>query len=190
MSHLVPVKEYASAAEMMAAYAARKRPAQPIVVDVWTPPPPPPVTPLETLNPEAPPPPPPRNYSAANAILAEVCAQHGVKRSDVCGDFRFKELVAARRAAAARLCAETSLSLVEIGKLLGKDHTSILMAVRRHNEITGENIRNVGVVPAAVQERLAVFKARKANSRRIRTHAEKLRRSERGRLAAEKRKTL
>ena len=182
MSHLVPVREYTSAAEMLAAYAARKRPALPIVVDVWTP------APVVVRQVEATDTPPPRKYSAANAILAEVCVQYGVKLIDVRGGFKFKELVAARRAAVARLCAETSLSLVEIGKLIDKDHTSVLMALRRHNEMAGENIRNVGGVPSAVKARLVRFKA--SQSARPRTRAEKMRRSVRGRLAAKMRKSL
>lgn len=86
-------------------------------------------------------------------ILHEVCAAHGITVAMVVGDRRFAPIVRCRREIAARLASETDMSFPRIGLILNKDHTSIIMAIRRWNESTGENIRGLGHIPEATRAR-------------------------------------
>ena len=62
--------------------------------------------------------------------IISVCAKHfNIKTSDLCGQSRKKELVAARHITAYLLLTQINLPLEEVGHLLGgRDHTSIMHA--------------------------------------------------------------
>lgn len=69
-------------------------------------------------------------------IVDEVCAKHGVTRSEIMGIRRAMKLVAARQEAMYRMSRETSFSLPQIGKRLGgRDHTTVLHGIRRHEAV-------------------------------------------------------
>lgn len=86
-------------------------------------------------------------------ILREVCEKHGVSLDDVTGPRHLAVLVRCREEAVARLANETRLSYVQIGRILRKDHSTVIMAVRRWNEQTGENVRNAGLISPSKRER-------------------------------------
>lgn len=69
-------------------------------------------------------------------IMREVCAKHGVTAVDLTGARRDLKTVIARYEAAYRMRHETEMSLEQIGKRLGgRDHTTILAACRRHQQV-------------------------------------------------------
>lgn len=69
----------------------------------------------------------------AKAVIEDVSLKHGLDRRDLVGPRRFKELVVARNEAAYRLRQETSLSLPQIGRLLGgRNHATIIHGIARH----------------------------------------------------------
>lgn len=66
-------------------------------------------------------------------IIAEVCNKHNVTRGELLGPQRQARIVRAREEVAYRMKRETRLSLLQIGrKLGGKDHTTVLVAIRRY----------------------------------------------------------
>lgn len=66
-------------------------------------------------------------------IIRDVCDKHGVTRGELLGGQRQRRIVHARDEAAYRLKRETTLSLPLIGrKLGGKDHSTVILAIRRH----------------------------------------------------------
>lgn len=71
------------------------------------------------------------NVREGARIIAEVGLAHGVSREDMLSRRRQARLVFARKIAIYRIRRETSLSLPQIGRLMGRrDHTSILFCVR------------------------------------------------------------
>lgn len=82
--------------------------------------------------PPAPPPPPPRESTEAEAIrvCTRVAAEHGVRLDDLRADDRNPRLVDARKAAASAARAETDASLPEIGRALGRDHSTVIHYLR------------------------------------------------------------
>ena len=59
-------------------------------------------------------------------IIDEVCAKHGVSRKILRSTSRDRKIVNARRECIERLKTETRLTLVEIGKLLNRHHSSVI----------------------------------------------------------------
>lgn len=76
-------------------------------------------------------------------IILETCAKHGVSMIDICSHRRFVKIVACRNEAMYRMRHETTMSLPAIGRRLGgKDHTTVLHGIRRHEAfIRGEVYR-------------------------------------------------
>lgn len=110
----------------------------------------------------------------AREIIRDAAKRHGVTAESLVGPRRPLAVIAARREAAWQIAKETDLSFPAIGVILGKDHSSIIWAVRRQNEITGENVRGLGGVPKKALER------KRASASRVRqpmTRADRLRRS-------------
>lgn len=72
-------------------------------------------------------------------ILREICAEHDVSRNELMSRRRRAEVLAARLHAYYRLHKETSLSLPQIGRIMGgRDHTTILVGVRAYEaKLTG-----------------------------------------------------
>jgi len=69
-------------------------------------------------------------------IIAECLIKHQIKYIHVASECRNFELVTCRQEICYRLREETSYSLPQIGRLLGgRDHTTVLFAIRRHKEI-------------------------------------------------------
>lgn len=68
-------------------------------------------------------------------IVEDVAEKHGVSFETMKGDNRRKGVTAARFEVCARLYAETGMSLPQIGRLLNKDHTTVLHGIRRHHAI-------------------------------------------------------
>jgi len=76
----------------------------------------------------------------SGVIVEEVAAKHGITYEDVVGHSRKRAIVLARREAIYRMRTETPLSLQQIGKALGgKDHTSVLHALRCHVEASRDD---------------------------------------------------
>lgn len=71
-------------------------------------------------------------------IIEEVAAKHGVAVREILSDRRARVLIPPRHEAMYRCVAETHLSLPAIGRIFGRDHTSIGHAVMRHHLTTGD----------------------------------------------------
>ncbi len=68
-------------------------------------------------------------------IILETCNKHDVSYNDIMSPRRAVPIVRARQEAMWRLKMETSMSYPAIGRRLGgKDHTTILHGVRKHEE--------------------------------------------------------
>lgn len=66
----------------------------------------------------------------AKAVVAEVCDKHNVAVNDVMSLRRSKSIVAARHEVCWRLREETNWSMPQIGRFMGRDHTSVLYGCR------------------------------------------------------------
>ena len=66
--------------------------------------------------------------------LHEVARKHGVHVRDIRSTNRTKYVVAARNELAHRLVRELGWSLPRTGEFIGRDHSTILHAVRQHEE--------------------------------------------------------
>lgn len=71
-------------------------------------------------------------------IVSEVSASTGVPVRDITSDRRNLHIVAARHEVFWRLHAETDWSVAEIGRRLGRDHTTILHGIRQHEKRRAE----------------------------------------------------
>ena len=171
MSHLVAVKEYTDAASMLADYAARRArmsrpgpdpvPPTPQVQDQVKPkilvfPINRPVSVDEIM----------RRYHYAHPhcrlavsftpptdrvpsimqIAHVVARRHRIDIEDILSDRRTKEVVAARHEAIWIAARDTKHTLTVLGRAMGRDHTSIIHAIRCENSRRGENLRNLGGV--------------------------------------------
>ena len=70
-------------------------------------------------------------------ILRAVARQHGVALAALRGPRRTRDIVRARFEAAYWLCRLTDDSLGQIGKAIGKDHTTALNAIVKHAVLAG-----------------------------------------------------
>lgn len=69
---------------------------------------------------------------AATVILQEVAAAYGVTMAELLGPRRSVRLVAIRHEAIALIyCARPDMSLPQIGRVVNRDHTAILHAVKK-----------------------------------------------------------
>lgn len=140
---LVKIREYASAEEMMAAYRARLRPKQPVVVleleSAAQPEPEPVAAPvpeprcrdwIDIASPKAFKPAPMR------VVLDVVSEATGISVADLRGDQRVASIIRPRQIACWIMRQETTRSLPQIGRAMGgRDHTTILNAIRRIDQI-------------------------------------------------------
>lgn len=67
-----------------------------------------------------------------DTILAETAQAAGLKVSDLKSMSRRREIVVARNLGMARLREELSLSFAEIGRIFGKDHSTVMNGIKRH----------------------------------------------------------
>lgn len=95
-------------------------------------------TPMRTV------PPGPTGKAYFNQTLAAVASSHGVSPADILGPFRFKALVHARQEVAWRMrnakdaLGKPRFSYPQIADWMGgRDHTTIIHAVRAHEARTG-----------------------------------------------------
>ena len=65
-------------------------------------------------------------------ILAEVAIQHGIPPTLILGKQRQRQIMAARHHAMYRMSQETDMSLAEIGRQMGRDHTTVISGIRAH----------------------------------------------------------
>ncbi|MGW9332702.1 helix-turn-helix domain-containing protein [Bosea sp. NPDC055594] len=140
---LVPVREYTSAEEMMSAYRDRLRPKQPVVaIDpgrVTEPEPEPVIEPvseprrrdwIDVASPKAFKPAPTR------VVLDVVSQATGISVAALLGDQRVASIIRPRQIACWIMRQETTRSLPQIGQAMGgRDHTTILNAIRRVDQI-------------------------------------------------------
>lgn len=96
----------------------------------------------------------------AEKLILQVCEEFEVSRAELLGQSRNKEIVPARHEACWRIAKETSLSLPHIGSIFNRDRTSILHAIRRRNEVHGENVRRMGGVSAYKREAQIRYRAK------------------------------
>lgn len=90
-------------------------------------------------------------------IIAQTAAYFGVSIEDLCGPSRGRHLVMARQIAM-YLCRElTPMSLPQIGREFGRDHTTVMYADRKINQL--------------LAERRAVFNQVSELTNRIKMHA-------------------
>ncbi len=95
---------------------------------------------LETLSVE-----PASIGGQARAIIVETAKSHGFTVGDILARCRNAEIIQARHHAMWLCARDTYLPYTMIGRAFGRDHTSILHAVRRVNAIMGANVRNAGL---------------------------------------------
>lgn len=67
----------------------------------------------------------------AHQILARVSKRHGVGVKDIRGPIRMARIIAARHDAIREIHRLTDLSSVAIGRIVNKDHTTVLHVLRR-----------------------------------------------------------
>lgn len=67
-------------------------------------------------------------------IMREVAAEHGLTTNDIRRAGRQNVIVVARNHYCSRCYRETTMSLTQIGHTLGKDHTTVLHGIRKHEQ--------------------------------------------------------
>jgi chromosomal replication initiation ATPase DnaA len=68
-------------------------------------------------------------------IIAEVAERHGSSPRELCGRSGKHRLVSARLELVHRLYAERHLSTTQIGRILGRDHTTIIHYLHRDRRL-------------------------------------------------------
>lgn len=77
----------------------------------------------------------------SRAIIRRVCAASGLTEAELKGRSRSRYLIPARRLAMVLIVRYAGLSLPETGRILGgKDHTTVLHAVRKFDALKDERI--------------------------------------------------
>lgn len=75
--------------------------------------------------------------------IIKLCAEkHGVLVSDLLSEQRTNLVAHARQQAMWLIAKETSLSFTQIGRIFDRDHSTVIHAVQRENERTGESVRS------------------------------------------------
>jgi len=133
---------FAHARQQKLAFEMRTQQAARALAEKRAPPPPPPPIILEIVAVvEAPPPPEPvkppslfeklEDYRPPWRIIAqEVSEKHNIPLKELQGNRRFKRLSIARREIFWRLRHEKGMSLLDIARKMGKDHTTVLHGLR------------------------------------------------------------
>jgi len=109
-----------------------KPPVQPVLV---SPPPPPPPMPVIVVPPGEP------AFITQRrkreALLAMVAIEHGITRDELMSSSRRLHIVRARHDAFYRLVKDLQYGYSDVGRVFGKDHTTIMHGVRKHCEVHG-----------------------------------------------------
>jgi len=102
-------------------------------------------------------------YPSMRSIIMAVSEAHGVPMENILSQSRVRSTVLARREMIWTIARDTAISGLEIGRRLKLDHTTILHAIRRQNDATGENVRGCGGVrPEKRQAQERFFAKRRA----------------------------
>lgn len=91
--------------------------------------------------------------SCSKQIIHEVAQEEGLTVDDLKGVGRSKPLALARQRAMWLIAQRTSLSLPQIGRLFGRDHTTALHSLRVMNRIHGANVRGCGTDAGKIASR-------------------------------------
>lgn len=167
---MIPVAEYtpSSVGDMLANYArirARFRPSAPVVrIPLTVDRDPTLADPLEQPRSKRARPEyttPLTEKAKVKRIIRESAERHGVLYREVIGPCRFAEYTAARMEACWRAASETEVSLSEIARLIRKDHTTVIHAVRVLNDRNGTNVRGLGGISES-RRKMNLFHARRA----------------------------
>lgn len=81
-------------------------------------------------------------------IIAQVCDRHGVAVEEVMGRSRFKRVCTARKEAYAML-REERLSYPAIGRMFGRDHTTVVDGVQRYERDQHERKKEAKQKPSS-----------------------------------------
>jgi chromosomal replication initiation ATPase DnaA len=103
--------------------------------------------------------------SRVKKIINDVSESTGASVEDIVSGVRLKHVVLARHEAIATVARDTSMTLGPIGRVFGRDHTSVTHAIRNWNEITGQNIRNMGGIEKKRERQRIAHAARRARAR-------------------------
>ncbi|KRE07438.1 hypothetical protein ASE63_22325 [Bosea sp. Root381] len=104
-------------------------------------------------------------------IIESVSFKTTVPVEAILSQSRRQDRMLARRIMIWTVARDTNFAMFRIGKLLGLDHTTILHAIRRQNDATGENVRGVGGVRPETKEAQVRFLAKRAASGRFQAEA-------------------
>jgi chromosomal replication initiation ATPase DnaA len=81
--------------------------------------------------------------SARAREIIRICAdKNGLTVDTILSPQRTQKVAEARQQAMWLVARETSMSLAEIGRIFDRDHTTVIYAIQRENERTGENVRS------------------------------------------------
>lgn len=69
-----------------------------------------------------------------HAVAIDVCQKHRVSAQELLSSRRLKAFVLARQEFCWRARRETEASLPEIGKFIGRDHTTVIHSIERHEQ--------------------------------------------------------
>ena len=70
----------------------------------------------------------------SRAIICAVARKHGVLLADVMNDTLARKVTTARQEAYAEVKRQRNLTLHQVARLFGKDHTTVLYGIRAHRE--------------------------------------------------------
>jgi hypothetical protein len=102
----------------------------------------------------------------ARQIIRHVADDLDISVPMMLGDCRQPFSVSARHQAIWMIARDTTLSLSQIGRIFSdRDHTAILHAIRRQNELRGANVRNAGVVSEQRKSAMRRYHERKRKER-------------------------
>ncbi|APX88665.1 hypothetical protein BV394_02065 [Brevirhabdus pacifica] len=74
----------------------------------------------------------------ADQIVMDVAAETGIPISKIFSANRTRQIYRARQYAQWRIYRETGMSLLSIGRMFGRDHTSVLNSIRRIDTLMKE----------------------------------------------------
>jgi chromosomal replication initiator protein len=77
---------------------------------------------------------PPGISTTVFSIIRDVARKHDLTVPMIMGDSRNKPIVAARQEAIWRIWRERGYAFARIGRVFGKDHTTIMHSIAKHEE--------------------------------------------------------
>lgn len=81
----------------------------------------------------------PRRRRKEDTIITAVCIYYGVTRDEITGSSKARHVVRPRWMACWLLHYRLGMSMIEVGKRLSKDHSSVVNACSAFNPTTGEH---------------------------------------------------